>query len=134
MATIPRSAPASGWRTMAMVEVDGGAGTLDEVLADIRFDCRLHPAPPSRTGKMSFYVVADASRGQQHAVRSAMVLLSALDAIAQSGEFAGFRVIAAEERLLVDAWMRREDARMKGRADALREPASTAGPQSAARA
>jgi len=119
MATLPHCAPASGWRTMAMVEVNGAAGMLDEVLADIRFDCRLNPAPSSRADRMTFYVVADASRGQQHAVRSAMVLLSALDAIAQSGEFAGFRVIAAEERLLVDAWMRREGARANGRADAL---------------
>jgi hypothetical protein len=118
MATLPHCAPASGWRTMAMVELDGAAGRLDEVLADIRFDCRLNPAP-SRADKMTFYVVADASRGQQHAVRSAMVLLSALDAIAQSGEFAGFRVIAAEERLLVDAWMRRAGVRPNGRADAL---------------
>jgi hypothetical protein len=104
-----------------MVEVDGAAGTLDAVLADIRFDCRLNPAPSSGTDRMTFYVVADASRGQQHAVRSAMVMLSALEAIAQSGELAGFRVIAAEEQLVVDAWMRREGARAKGPAEALGE-------------
>lgn len=111
MAINPHCAPASGWRTMAMVELDGVVGALDEILSDLRFDCRVIPAPPSRMDKLRFYVIADASRGQQRAVRSAMVLLSALDAIAQSGEFAGFRVIAAEERLLLDAWTRREHAR-----------------------
>jgi hypothetical protein len=95
---------------MAMIELDGEVAALDEVLCDIRFDCRLSPAPPSRADKPRFYVIADASRGQQRAVRSAMVLLSALDAIAQSGEFAGFRIVAAEERRLLDAWVRRGSA------------------------
>jgi hypothetical protein len=121
MATNPHCAPASGWRTMAMIELDGEVAALDEVLSDIRFDCRLDPAPPSRAGKPRFYVIADASRGQQRAVRSAMVLLSALDAIAQSGEFAGLRIVAAEERLLFDAWRRRGSALAKARTDAVGE-------------
>ena len=102
---------------MAMVELDGAVDALDEVLSDIRFDCRLNPAPPSRADKPRFYVIADASRGPQHAVRSAMVLLSALDAVARSGEFAAFRIVAAEERLLLDAWMRRNGARATARTE-----------------
>jgi hypothetical protein len=116
MAANPHSAPASGWRTMAMIELDGAVDALGEILSDLRFDCRLNPAPPSVADNLRFYVVADASRGQQRAVRSAMVLLSALDAIAQSGEFAGFRIVAAEERLLLDAWRRRDGSRPKMRA------------------
>jgi hypothetical protein len=93
-------APASGWRTMAMIEIDGAPDALAEVLADVRHDCRLHPAPASPDDKPRFYLVADASRGQTHALRSVGLMLFALDAIARSGEFRGFRIIAAEERLL----------------------------------
>ncbi len=92
-------APASGWRTMALIEVDGAAGALDAALADVRHDCRLHPAPSLPDGRPRFYLVADASRGAAHALRSVGLLLFSLDAIARSGEFRGFRVIAVEERL-----------------------------------
>ena len=100
MDTTPDSAPASGWRTMAMIEVDGAAGELEAVLADVRHDCRLHSAASVPGEKTRFYLVADASRGQAHAVRSVGLMLLALDAIARSGELQGYRVIAAEERLL----------------------------------
>lgn len=121
MAMTSHCAPASGWRTMAMVELDGAVAALDEALSDLRFDCRLIPAAPSQADKLRFYVVADACRGQQRAVRSAMVLLSALDAIAQSGELAGFRIVAAEERLALDAWKRRGSARSKTPAENIGE-------------
>jgi hypothetical protein len=112
MDTMFNRAPASGWRTMAMVEVDGAADALDAVLADVRHDCRLHPAPSSPDEKPRFYIVADASRGQAHALRSVGLLLFALDAIARSGEFRGFRIIAAEERLLAGVAMQRDSVPM----------------------
>ena len=93
-------APASGWRTMAMIEVDGAPDALTEVLADVRHDCRLHPARSSPDEKPRFYLVADASRGQAHALRAVGAMLFALDAIARSGELRGFRIVAAEERFL----------------------------------
>lgn len=108
MDMLPQSAPASGWRAMAMVEVDGPAPGLEDVLADIRHDCRLHAAPPSPGEKSRFYLVADASRGQAHALRSVGLMLFALDAIAETGELLGYRVVAAEERLLAGASIRRE--------------------------
>ena len=98
-----QSAPASGWRTMATVEVDAAAGALDEVLSDIRFDSCLEPAPPSHPDRLRFHIVADASRGVERAARSAGMLLSALDAIARSGEFPGFQIVAADHRLPIDA-------------------------------
>src|SRR5215469_16647656 len=100
METMSHSAPASGWCTMAMVEVEGVTCALDEVLADVRHDCRLHHAPSSPGEKQKFYVIADASRGQAHALRSVGLVLFALDAIAGSGGLVGYRVVAAEERLL----------------------------------
>ncbi len=122
MDTTPGSAPASGWCTMAMVEVDGAARALDEILAGVSSNCRLNPAPSPRIDKPRFYIIADASRGQAHALRSVGLLLFALDAIAQSGELAGFRVIAAEPRLRDDAsrrfaaWSAREVPRPAARA------------------
>jgi hypothetical protein len=103
MDRVLQSAPASGWRTMATVEVDAAAGALDEVLSDIRFDSRLEPAPPAHPDRLRYRIVADASRGPDRAARSAGMLLSALDAIARSGEFPGFRIVAADERLRIDA-------------------------------
>ena len=107
MTRILHSAPASGWRTMATIEVDGAACALDEVLSDIRFDCCLEPAPPMRPDRLRFHIVADASRGVERATRSAGMLLCALDAIARSGEFRGFRVTAGDSRQLLDASARR---------------------------
>ena len=95
---------------MAMIEVDGAASGLEDVLADVRHDCRLHRAPSLLGEKPRFYLVADASRGQEHALRSVGLMLFALDAIAQSGELAGYRVIAAEERLFGAAKSRSETA------------------------
>jgi hypothetical protein len=117
MDRIWQSAPASGWRTMATVEVDGAAGALDEVLSDMPFDSRLEPAPPSRPDSLRFYIVADASRGVERAARSAGMLLSALDAIARSGEFPSFRIVAADHRVALDA-----------------NPAATTAPRAAAHA
>ena len=115
---------------MAMVEIDGAAGALDQVLADVRHDCRLHPAPSSPDEKPRFYLVADASRGQAHALRSVGLLLFALDAIALSGEFRGFRIIAAEERLLAGVSMQRDSVPMP-RAQAVGEMSATADLRSA---
>jgi len=108
MDAMSNRAPASGWRTMAMIEIDGAAGALDEVLADVRHDCRLHPAPSSPDEKPRFYLVADASRGRAHALRSVGLLLFALDAIARSGEFRGYRIVAADEGLVAGVSMRRD--------------------------
>jgi hypothetical protein len=88
---------------MATVEVDASAGALHEVLSDIRFDSRLEPAPSMRPDRLRYRIVADVSRSEHRAARSAGVLLSALDAIARNGDFAAFRVLAADERLRVDA-------------------------------
>jgi hypothetical protein len=133
MDTMSNPAPASGWRTMAMVEVDGAPEALEEVLADVRHDCRLHPAPTSLDEKPRFYLVADASRGQEHALRSVGMMLFALDAIARSGELGGFRVVAAEERLLARMPGKREGVSM-ARSDAPRGTDATAALRSAARA
>jgi hypothetical protein len=113
-------APASGWRTMAMIEVDDAPDALTEVLADVRHDCRLHPAPSSPDEKPRFYLVADASRGQAHALRSVGVMLLALDAIARSGELRGFRIVAAEERFLASGlpkWRAETSSPSAARAD-----------------
>ena len=88
---------------MATIEVDDAAGALDEVLLDIRFDCRLERAPSSRPDRLRFHIVADACRGVARAARSASMLLSALDAIARNGAFPGFRILFADERLELDA-------------------------------
>ena len=112
MDAMSNRAPASGWRTMAVIEIDGAAGALDEVLADVRHDCRVHPAPSSPGERPRFYVIADASRGRAHALRSVGLLLFALDAIARSGEFRGYRIVAADQGLLAGVSMRRDSIPM----------------------
>ena len=97
---------------MAVIEIDGAAGALDEVLADVRHDCRVHPAPSSPDERPRFYVIADASRGRAHALRSVGLLLFALDAIARSGEFRGYRIVAADQGLLAGVSMRRDSIPM----------------------
>ena len=130
MDAMSNRAPASGWRTMAMVEIDGAADALEEVVADVRHDCRLHPAPSSPDEKPRFYLVADASRGQAHAPRAVGLLLFALDAIARSGELRGYRIIAAEERLLAGAPTQRDSVPMP-RSKAVGEVNATADLRSA---
>ena len=125
MDTMSNPAPASGWRTMAMVEIDGAPDALAEVLADVRHDCRLHPAPSAPDENPRFYVVADASRGRAKARHSVAMMLFALDAIARSGEFRGFRVLAAEEQFLPFGMP-------KARADTMPPPSARAALRSAA--
>jgi hypothetical protein len=99
MASLSHSTRAPHWRTSATIEVDSSAGALDEVLCDIRFDCRLEAVPSPRADRLRFDLVVDTGRGIDRAARSAGMLLSALEAIAASGEFPGFRIVACDDHL-----------------------------------